>query len=130
MMSASGRLHDISASSDVGYTAPSKTGARPMTSAWRFVVLGLAAAALSTGARAQGTDYSKIEITTEKIAPNLYLLSGSAGPAPPQPEPARRPNGGLPRPDRRPRADTPTPPPTTHGPAPFPSQSPSAAPTP
>jgi len=30
-------------------------------------------------ARAQGTDYSKIEIITEKIAPNLYLLSGSAG---------------------------------------------------
>jgi len=50
-----------------------------MTSAWRFVLLGLAAASLSMSARAQGTDYSKIEITTEKIAPNLYLLSGSAG---------------------------------------------------
>jgi len=50
-----------------------------MTSAWRFVVLGLAAASLSMSARAQGTDFSKIEITTEKIAPNLYLLSGSAG---------------------------------------------------
>jgi glyoxylase-like metal-dependent hydrolase (beta-lactamase superfamily II) len=50
-----------------------------MTSAWRLVLLGLAAASLSMSARAQGTDYSKIEITTEKIAPNLYLLSGSAG---------------------------------------------------
>src|SRR5258705_13746168 len=96
MMSASGRLHDISASSDVGYTAPSKLGARPMTSAWRFVLLGLAAAALSMSARAQGTDYSKIEITTEKIAPNLYLLSGSAGLDPPPPHAAGRRPGALP----------------------------------
>ncbi len=29
--------------------------------------------------RAQGIDYSKIEILTEKAGPNLYLLSGSAG---------------------------------------------------
>lgn len=28
---------------------------------------------------AQGRDYNKIEILTEQIAPNLYLLSGSAG---------------------------------------------------
>jgi glyoxylase-like metal-dependent hydrolase (beta-lactamase superfamily II) len=28
---------------------------------------------------AQGIDYAKIEIETEKIAPNLYMLSGSAG---------------------------------------------------
>jgi len=37
--------------------------------------------ALSAGARAQGqgTDYSKIDITAEKVAPNLYMLSGSAG---------------------------------------------------
>lgn len=28
---------------------------------------------------AQGIDYAKIEILTEKVAPNLYLLSGSAG---------------------------------------------------
>ena len=36
---------------------------------------------LSTNAwaQAQGTDFSKIEILTEKIGPNLYLLSGSAG---------------------------------------------------
>ena len=30
-------------------------------------------------AQAAGTDFGKIEILTEKIAPNLYLLSGSAG---------------------------------------------------
>lgn len=30
-------------------------------------------------AQGQGIDYSKIEILTEKIGPNLYLLSGSAG---------------------------------------------------
>ena len=29
--------------------------------------------------QAQGIDYAKIEIQTEKIAPNLYMLSGSAG---------------------------------------------------
>jgi len=29
--------------------------------------------------QAQGIDFSKIEILTEKIAPNLYILSGSAG---------------------------------------------------
>ncbi len=28
---------------------------------------------------AQGIDYAKIEILTDKIGPNLYLLSGSAG---------------------------------------------------
>jgi glyoxylase-like metal-dependent hydrolase (beta-lactamase superfamily II) len=30
-------------------------------------------------ARGQGIDYAKIEILTEKVAPNLYMLSGSAG---------------------------------------------------
>ena len=33
----------------------------------------------SSSAQAQGIDYAKIEILTEKIAPNLYMLSGSAG---------------------------------------------------
>src|SRR3974377_147054 len=39
------------------------------------------AAAFVTNApgRAQGIDYAHIEIETEKIAPNLYMLSGSAG---------------------------------------------------
>jgi glyoxylase-like metal-dependent hydrolase (beta-lactamase superfamily II) len=36
-------------------------------------------AAVSLSAWAQGIQYDKIEMLTEKIAPNLYLLSGSAG---------------------------------------------------
>ena len=38
-----------------------------------------ATVAVSLSAWAQGIDYAKIEILTEKIAPNLYMLSGSAG---------------------------------------------------
>jgi cyclase len=34
---------------------------------------------LGTLGHAQGIDYAKIEILTEKIAPNLYMLSGSGG---------------------------------------------------
>jgi cyclase len=36
-------------------------------------------ASLSAWAQGQGIDYAKIEILTEKIAPNLYMLVGSAG---------------------------------------------------
>jgi cyclase len=45
------------------------------------VRLATAAIAVWLGAlgQAQGIDYAKIEILTEKIAPNLYMLSGSAG---------------------------------------------------
>ena len=45
-----------------------------MTSAWRFSLATLFAVAFSASAWAQGqgTDFSKIEILTEKIAPNLY----------------------------------------------------------
>jgi glyoxylase-like metal-dependent hydrolase (beta-lactamase superfamily II) len=39
----------------------------------------MAALAWSVCAFAQGIDYAKIEILTEKVAPNLYILSGSAG---------------------------------------------------
>ena len=42
-----------------------------------FVVV--AAVVISMTARGQGIDYAKIEILTEKIGPNLYMLSGSAG---------------------------------------------------
>src|SRR4029077_14131537 len=58
-----------------------KKGARPMKSARQFPLVALAAVALSARAWAQGqgTDYSKIDITAEKVAPNLYMLSGSAG---------------------------------------------------
>ena len=44
-----------------------------------LLVTGLATLAVAASAQAPGTDYSKIEILTEKIAPNLYMLSGSAG---------------------------------------------------
>ena len=52
-----------------------------MKSARHFPLTAFAAIALSAGAWAQGpgTDFSKIDITVEKIAPNLYMLSGSAG---------------------------------------------------
>src|ERR1700686_5674182 len=52
-----------------------------MKSARQFPLVAFAAVALSATAWAQGpgTDFSKIDITAEKIAPNLYMLSGSAG---------------------------------------------------
>ncbi len=52
-----------------------------MKPTWRAGLAAWAAVALSTEAVAQptGTDFSRIEILTEQIAPNLYLLSGSAG---------------------------------------------------
>jgi len=37
------------------------------------------AVSFATAAQGQGIDYTKIEILTEKIGPNLYMLSGSAG---------------------------------------------------
>ena len=45
----------------------------------RSFLVAIAAVSLSTWAQGQGIDYAKIEILTEKIAPNLYMLSGSAG---------------------------------------------------
>jgi len=50
-----------------------------MKSAMHFPLVALAAVTILASARAQGPDYSKIDITREKIAPNLYMLSGSAG---------------------------------------------------
>src|SRR5450755_4486882 len=52
-----------------------------MKSATQFFLPALAAVSvcLNALAQGQGIDYAKIEILTEKIAPNLYLLSGSAG---------------------------------------------------
>jgi cyclase len=45
----------------------------------RLLLVGLAGAALCASARSQNLDYNKIEIATDQIAPNLYMLSGSAG---------------------------------------------------
>ena len=63
-------------------------------------ILGLSvAAALSSGARAQGIQYDKIEIRTEKIAPNLYMLSGSENVDPGHPDGAGGRIGVLAGPD-------------------------------
>ena len=48
-----------------------------MKSAWWLSLVAVAAAALSVSVWAQGTDFSKIEFTAKKIAPNLYMVSGS-----------------------------------------------------
>ena len=52
-----------------------------MKPARHLQIVAVAAVVLSASVRAQGpgTDFSKIDISTEKIAPNLYMLSGSAG---------------------------------------------------
>lgn len=50
-----------------------------MKSAWRLSLAALAAMALSVSAWAQGTDFTKIEFTTNQIGPSLYTLTGSAG---------------------------------------------------
>jgi glyoxylase-like metal-dependent hydrolase (beta-lactamase superfamily II) len=43
------------------------------------VSVALTLAALASGAQGQAIDFNAIEIRTERIAPNLYMLSGSAG---------------------------------------------------
>jgi cyclase len=43
------------------------------------VAISAVIVSLSAWAQGQGIDYARIEILTEKIAPNLYILSGSAG---------------------------------------------------
>lgn len=50
-----------------------------MKPASRVIAGGAVAVWLGAWGYAQGIDYAKIEILTEKIAPNLYMLSGSGG---------------------------------------------------
>ena len=50
-----------------------------MRLAKQCTLAAVAAIAVCLSAWGQGIDYAKIEILTEKIGPNLYLLSGSAG---------------------------------------------------
>lgn len=47
-------------------------------SAWLVACLFLFSCVLAPSILGQGIDYAKIEILTEQIAPNLYMLSGSA----------------------------------------------------
>ena len=52
-----------------------------MKSEWLFVGLtstALATSACATSAWAQVMDFNKIEIITEQLGPNVYMLSGSA----------------------------------------------------
>src|SRR5580698_2168735 len=54
------------------------TTSRRVLRAWSglmFVLVSVPAACVF----AQGIEYAKVEILTEKIAPNLYMLAGSAG---------------------------------------------------
>ena len=59
----------------------------------------LMAIALSAGAGAQGIQYDKIEIKTDKLAPNLYMLSGSENVDPGHPDGAGGRIGVLAGPD-------------------------------
>jgi len=49
-----------------------------MKSAW-LVAAGLALAPLATSAWCQQMDFDKVQIITEKLGPNVYMLTGSAG---------------------------------------------------
>src|SRR5436853_6925843 len=49
-----------------------------MKRAW-FLLAGLALAPLSTGGFAQTMDFDKVEIITEQLGPNVYMLTGSGG---------------------------------------------------
>jgi len=64
-----------------------------------FLVAAAALSALSVNLRAQGIQYDKIEIKTEKIAPNLYMLSGSENVDPGHPDGAGGRIGVLAGPD-------------------------------
>src|SRR5258708_5481463 len=64
-----------------------------------LVAVATVAVSLSAWAQGQGIDYAKIEILTEKIAPNLYMLAGSAGADPGHQDAAGGKIGVLPGPD-------------------------------
>ena len=70
-----------------------------MKSATHYFLSAAAGAALSVSLLAQGIQYDKIEIKTEKIAPNLYMLSGSEGVDPGHPDGAGGRIGVLAGPD-------------------------------
>src|SRR5215831_19540233 len=70
-----------------------------MKSASRYVFVAIAAGALSVHLLAQGIQYDKIELKTEKVAPNLYMLSGSENVDPGHPDGAGGRIGVLAGPD-------------------------------
>jgi cyclase len=71
-----------------------------MNSAIRYFLAAMAAGAMSVSLMAaQGIQYDKIEIKTEKVAPNLYMLSGSENVDPGHPDGAGGRIGILTGPD-------------------------------
>src|SRR5262245_17851789 len=70
-----------------------------MNSAMRYFLAAMAAGAMSVSFMAQGIQYDKIEIKTEKVAPNLYMLSGSENVDPGHPDGAGGRIGILTGPD-------------------------------
>jgi cyclase len=70
-----------------------------MKRARQLFLMLLVAAAIPASARAQGIQYDKIEIKTDKVAPNLYMLSGSEGVDPGHPDGAGGRIGVLAGPD-------------------------------
>src|SRR6187549_2152831 len=70
-----------------------------MKTTTRCLLAAAAASALSLSLLAQGIQYDKIEIKTEKVSPNLYMLSGSENVDPGHPDGAGGRIGILAGPD-------------------------------
>src|SRR6186997_2228577 len=70
-----------------------------MKSATRYFMITAAIVALAAGLLAQAIPYDKIEIKTDKVAPNLYMLSGSENVDPGHPDGAGGRIGVLAGPD-------------------------------
>src|SRR5438552_16599369 len=70
-----------------------------MKSVAHYFLVMAAGGALSASLLAQGIQYDKIEIKTEKVAPNLYMLSGSENVDPGHPDGAGGRIGILTGPD-------------------------------
>src|SRR5438094_8750091 len=70
-----------------------------MKSAMHYFLAVIAGGALSVSLLAQGIQYDKIEIKTDKVGPNLYMLSGSENVDPGHPDGAGGRIGILAGPD-------------------------------
>src|SRR5262245_15747420 len=70
-----------------------------MKKAMHYLVAAAAGTVLSASLLAQGIQYDKIEIKTEKVSPNLYMLSGSENVDPGHPDGAGGRIGILAGPD-------------------------------
>src|SRR5215831_13285097 len=81
------------------HSRTASAGAEPMKSATRYFLAMTVGAVISASLLAQGIQYDKIEIKTDKVAPNLYMLSGSEGVDPGHPDGAGGRIGVLAGPD-------------------------------